>query len=67
MTDDIRRFYDELAPDYDAIYHDWDATVQRTRYRALRRADLERAARGAGYRELILRRSREARGPAAPR
>jgi glycine/sarcosine N-methyltransferase len=29
MTDDVRRFYDELAPDYDAIYHDWDATVQR--------------------------------------
>jgi hypothetical protein len=29
MTDDVRRFYDELAPDYDAIYHDWSATVQR--------------------------------------
>jgi glycine/sarcosine N-methyltransferase len=29
MTDDVRRFYDELAPEYDAIYDDWDATVQR--------------------------------------
>jgi glycine/sarcosine N-methyltransferase len=29
MSDDVRRFYDELAPDYDAIYHDWDAAVQR--------------------------------------
>ena len=29
MNDDVRRFYDELASEYDAIYHDWDATVLR--------------------------------------
>jgi glycine/sarcosine N-methyltransferase len=29
MTDDVRRFYDELAADYDALYDDWDVTVQR--------------------------------------
>jgi SAM-dependent methyltransferase len=29
VADDVRRFYDELAPDYDAIYVDWDSAVAR--------------------------------------
>lgn len=29
MTHDTRIFYDQLAPDYDAIFADWDAAVRR--------------------------------------
>src|SRR5512142_3367460 len=28
-TDEIRAFYDQLAPDYTALFRDWDASVVR--------------------------------------